>query len=59
LQPALNNAQLAMSKLVFRQMDDTLHSVAGYGSQGSHIFMKLGAKEWKESEKNPTTLVNH
>ena len=46
-----------MSKLVYKENEDSLYIIGGYGSQGVNYKMRLSDLKWEQSEKSHSALV--
>lgn len=50
-------SQLAMNKLVYRQKQNTVYSIGGYGSGGVNYQKKMGDKDqWQEFSRSHVSL---
>jgi len=47
-----------MGTLVHREADNTLHHIGGINSHGVNYWLKMGTKEWKQSERSHSLVAN-
>ena len=47
----------ALSKMAFRESENTLYLIAGYGSEGLNYKLKLGDHKWELLDQSHAALV--